>query len=157
MHTFIRKGDVKSALEAIDAIERKEPGKGMAAMLRAQVLRAQGKQPEADAALQEALKRDPKYLPAALFQARQDLANKQPEQAVQRVAAVVKADPDNAVARLAWLNLREQAGEAPATLEAELKELVSKQPQAARARQALVQSQLRQGDCATPWPLPSSP
>lgn len=148
VHTFIRKGDVNAALEAIDAIERKTPGKGVAPLLRAQVLRAQGKAQEADAQLQESLKRDPKYLPAALFLARQDLAAKQPQAAVKRVEAVVKADPDNAVTRLAWLNLREQAGEAPAVLEAELKELVKQQPQAARARQALVQNQLRQGRLA---------
>lgn len=148
VHTFIRKGDVNAALEAIDAIEHKSPGKGLAPMLRAQVLRAQGKLQESDAALHEALKRDPKYLPAALFLARQDLAAKQPERAVQRVAAVVKADPDNAVTRLAWLNLREQAGEAPATIEAELKELVKQQPQLARVRQALATAQLRQGRLA---------
>jgi cellulose synthase operon protein C len=148
VHTFLRKGDVKSALEAIDAIDKKEPGKGIAPLLRSQVLRAQGKAAEADAQLVEALKRDPKYLPAALFQARQDLAAKQPAKAVERVAAVVKADPGNVVTQLAWFNLRQQAGEPLEPIEKELAELVKRQPQVARARQALVQLQLRRGRLA---------
>lgn len=145
IHTFMRKGDARSALDAIDAIERKMPGKGTAPTLRAQVLRGMGKPQEADAQLAEALKRDPKYLPAALAQARQDLKAKLPARAVERVAAVLRADPDNLVTRLAWLSLRQQAGEPLEAIESDLKSLVQKQPREARPRQALVQLLVRRG------------
>lgn len=146
--TFIRKGDFEAALKAIDAIERKLPDRGLAPSMRAQVFRAQGKPVEARAALQDALKRDPKYLPAALQLARLDLAAKQPEQAVAQLAAVVKADPSNVASKLAWFNIRMQAGEPAEKLEGELRELIKQQPQVSRSRLALVRLQLRRGDVA---------
>lgn len=146
--TFIRKGDFAGALQAIDGIDRKLPTRGIAPALRAQVYNAQGKPQEAQAALVEALKRDPKYLPAALQLARTDLQEKQPAKAVERIAAVAKADPDNVVTQLAWFNIRLQAGEAPEKVEEELRGLIQKQPQVARARIALARMQIRRGDLA---------
>jgi cellulose synthase operon protein C len=147
--TFVRKGDFASALQAIDAAEKKMPERaGMVASLRAQVLRAQGKPAEASAALEAALKRDPKYLPAALALAREDLSAKQVERAVQRIEGVAKADPSNVMAQLALINVRQQAGEPAEKLEADLKSLIQKHPQVARPRVALVKMQVRRGDLA---------
>lgn len=144
--TFIRKGDYAEALKAIDAIERKLPNRGLVPAMRAQVYQAQGKTAEATAALEESLRRDPKYLPAALQLARQALQAKQPQQAVERVAAVVKADPSNVPAKLAWFNVRLQAGEAVEAVETELRALVREQPQVARPRVVLARLQQRRGD-----------
>ncbi len=144
--TFIRKGDHAEALKAIDAIERKLPDRGVAPALRAQVYRAQGKEAQERAAYEDALRRDPKYLPAAVQLARIDLQNKQPQAAAARLEAVVKADPGNAVSRLAWLQLRQQAGEAEEAIEKELRKLIGEQPQVVRARTALVRHLLRRGD-----------
>lgn len=145
--TFVRKGDFASALQAIEAAERKMPERaGMIASLRAQVLRAQGKPAEASAALEAVLKRDPKYLPAALSLAREDIAAKQLDRAVQRVAAVAKADPSNVMAQLALINVRQQAGEPAEKLEADLKALIQKNPQVARPRVLLAKMQVRRGD-----------
>ncbi len=144
--TFIRKGDYAEALKAIDAVERKLPQRGMVPAMRAQIYQAQGKPAEAKAALEEALRRDPKYLPAALQLARQALQDKQPQQAVERVAAVLKADPGNVLAKLAWFNVRLQAGEASETIEGELRTLIREQPQVARPRVTLARLQQRRGD-----------
>lgn len=144
--TFIRKEDFPAALKAIEAIERKTPNSGLALTLRAEVLERQGDLAGARAALIDALKRDPKYLPAALRQAHHDFKEQKAEQAVKRLAAVVQADPDNVLTRLAWLTVRMQAGESHDAIEVELKALVQKHPQVVRVRQALVRLQLGRGD-----------
>lgn len=144
--TFTRKGDYAAALKAIEGIERKLPDRGIAPTLRAQVFRAQGQPEQARAALEEALKRDPKYLPAALQLARDLLQAGKPQDAVARVASVAKADPGNVLTQLAWLNLRLQAGEGADAVEKDLQALVKQHPEVARARAALVRSQLRRGD-----------
>jgi cellulose synthase operon protein C len=146
--TFIRKGDSASALAAIDGIDKKLPQRGLAPALRAQVLEAQGKAPEARAQLVQALQRDPKYLPAALHLAKLELAAKQPVKAVEHMAAVVKADPSNVLAQLAWLNTRLQTGEAAPGVLTDLRALVKQSPQVARARAALVRLLVREGDVA---------
>lgn len=146
--TLVRKGDFAAALQAIDGIERKLPGKGLPATLRAQVFSAQGKEAEARAALEGALKTDPKYLPAALQLARDELRAKKPAEAVRHVEAVVKADPANTMAQLALVNVRLQAGESPASQVQALQALVKQHPQVSRMRAALIRLQLAQGDLA---------
>lgn len=146
--TLTRKGDFAGALAAIDGIAKKLPGKGLAATLRAQVYRAQGKSEEANAALEAALREDPKYLPAALQLAREDLRAQQAKRAVERVAGVAKADPGAVLPQLALVSVRQQAGEPLPALVDSLQALVKQHPKEPRVRATLVRLQLRAGELA---------
>lgn len=144
-----RKGDYAAAMKAIDGIARKLPAnKGLPATLRAQVLRAQGKNAEGLAALESALRDDPKYLPAALQLAREDLRARQGERAVARLASVVKADPSALLAQLALLNVRQEAGEPLGPLIESAQALVKQHPKEVRLRAQLLRLQLRAGELA---------
>lgn len=142
------KGDWAAANAAIDGIERKLPKSGLAPSLRGQLLMMQGKPADARKAFGEALRRDPRHLPAAVQLARAELADQKPDQALSHLAAVVKADPANPAARLAWLSFRAEVGEEPSKLVTEVKALVQEQPKLVQARTLLAGLQLGAGDLA---------
>jgi putative PEP-CTERM system TPR-repeat lipoprotein len=136
--SLVRKGDHAAAMAALDALEKKQPGRAETTNLRAQVHQAQGALDKAQAAWQESLKRDPKNLAAAVALARFDFAANKAKDAVARFAAVAQADPKNAVPQLAWLQARQFAGEKPEDLLKVAQELVQQFPKVARVRVAQV-------------------
>lgn len=136
--SLVRKGDHAAAMQALDALEKKLPGRAETTNLRAQVHQAQGAMDKAQAAWQESLKRDAKNLVAAVALARLDFGANKPQEAVARFAAVAKADPNNAVPQLAWLQARQMAGEKPEELVKTAQQLVQQFPKVARTRVAQV-------------------
>jgi putative PEP-CTERM system TPR-repeat lipoprotein len=144
--SLIRKGDHAGALTALDALEKKTPGKADTTNMRAQVFLAQGATDKALAQWQESLKRDPKNMAAAVALARQDFATNRAADAVARFAAVAKADASNPVPQLAWLQARQLAGDKPEDLVKSAQQLVQQFPKVARVRTALVRVLQASGD-----------
>lgn len=125
---YVARKDWQAATQAIDAIERKSPKGGVAPSLRGQMALVRGQPEEARAAFEEALKRDPRHLPAAAQLARLDIGAGKPDAAKARLAAVVKAEPANAQAWLMWLQLRMELGEAPDALRSDVDALLRQHP-----------------------------
>ncbi|OGB33483.1 MAG: hypothetical protein A3F78_22405 [Burkholderiales bacterium RIFCSPLOWO2_12_FULL_61_40] len=98
------------ALQAIDALEKKQPGKPLAPQLRAQTLLAKKDVAGARKSFEHALAADPNYFPAVAGLAGLDLADKNPEKARMRINAVLANDPKNSQALLALAEIAVQSG-----------------------------------------------
>ncbi|MFP5405015.1 MAG: XrtA/PEP-CTERM system TPR-repeat protein PrsT [Gammaproteobacteria bacterium] len=119
------------ALAAIDRMDKKEPGNPLPANLRGAVLNEQGKTQEARRAFEEAVKRDPKYFPAAANLANLDLHENKPAEARKRYEAVLAADPKNAQAHVALAALAARTGAPRAEVLALLEKGRAANPQSA--------------------------
>lgn len=146
---LVRKGDLAGALKAVEKAESKLPAKGMADSMRASIYLMQGSPDKARASWEQALKLNPKLLPAALQLARLDQRDGKPRDGVARVAAVLKADPDNVDVKLNLLALRNDAGDKPEELIASARQIVKEHPKSATAQAALVRVLLYKQDVAT--------
>lgn len=135
---LVRKGDLAGALKAVDKAESKLPAKGMGHSMRATIYLMQGSADKARAAWEQALKDNPKLLPAAQQLARLDQRDGKPRDAVARIAAVQKADPDNVEVKLNLLALRGDAGDKVEDLVAYARQIVKEHPKSVPAQAALV-------------------
>ena len=144
--SLIRKGDHVGAMAALDALEKKQPGRAETMNLRAQAHDAKGDKEQARVAWQEALKRDPKNMAAAVSLAKLDFAAQRGSDAVARFHAVAKADPSNPIPALAALQARQLMGEKPDELVKVAQQLVQQFPKAPRVRVALVRLWQAAGD-----------
>lgn len=107
---LVRKKDYAGALKAIDALEKKLPGKPIAPNLRARVLMQQGKKDEAKVAFEQALKADASFYPATSALAQLALIDGKPDEAKRLLDAAMKADPRNMQALLASARLKAGTG-----------------------------------------------
>ena len=142
----IRKGDLAAALVAVDALDRKLPGRAVAAQLRGQVHQLRHDLPAARRAFEAALKADPTYLPAAHSLAALDLADNQPDAARQRYDAILAADPANLPALTALAALAQRSGAGSASVQALLAKAIRLNPAEPAPRIALVQYLLARKD-----------
>lgn len=107
---LVRKKDYAGAMKAIDTLEKKLPGKPIAANLRARVLMQQGKKDEAKVAFEQALKADPSFYPATSALAQLALIDGKPDEAKRLLDEAMKADPRNMQALLASARLKAGTG-----------------------------------------------
>ncbi|MBT9485978.1 MAG: PEP-CTERM system TPR-repeat protein PrsT [Rubrivivax sp.] len=107
---LVRKKDYAGAMKAIDALEKKLPGKPIAANLRARVLMQQGKKDEAKVAFEQALKADATFYPATSALAQLALIDGKPDEAKRLLDEAMKADPRNMQALLASARLKAGTG-----------------------------------------------
>lgn len=98
------------ALQAIDALEKKQPGKPLPPHLRAQTLLAKKDTAGARKSFEHALAIDPGYFPAAAGLASLDMADKNPEKAKMRMGAILANDPKNTQALLALAEIAAKSG-----------------------------------------------
>lgn len=89
------------ALAAIDRIEKKTPGSAMAANLRGSVYASKGDAASARKHFEEALRRDPKFYPAASNLAQIDLRERRVDDARKRFTTLLGHDPKNVRAMIA--------------------------------------------------------
>jgi putative PEP-CTERM system TPR-repeat lipoprotein len=134
----IRLNDVAGALKALDNLARKIPDHPYPLGLRGRVLARSGDTVRATASLEQALAKDPKYLPAAVSLAEIDLVAGRADQARQRIERVVQADPRNVHPRLALVELHMRQGANETTLVSLLREAVKADPSQAAGHLALV-------------------
>lgn len=106
----LRKGDFDKALKAIDALEKKQPDKPLAANLRGRTLLAKKDQLGARKSFEQALAVDPAFFPAVASLAALDLADKKPQEAKKRFEAVLAKDPKQPQALLAMAELAARTG-----------------------------------------------
>lgn len=94
----LRRGEFDKAVKAVDALEKKQPGKPMVANLRARILLAKKDVAGARKAFEGAVSIDPEYFPAIANLASIDLAEKKPEQARKQFEDVLaKTKPPQSV------------------------------------------------------------
>jgi putative PEP-CTERM system TPR-repeat lipoprotein len=106
----IRSNDFDKALKAIDALEKKQPDKPLAANLRGRVLLAKQDIPGARKSFERSVSLDPSYFPSVASLAALDLAEKKPDDARKRFEAVLSKNPKNSQALLALAELRARSG-----------------------------------------------
>ena len=140
--TLVRKKDFPAALKAIDALEKKQPDKPVAANLRGRVLLAQGDRAGAEKAFEQALKIQPSFFPAAAALAQLALADKRPDDAKKLLDAVLKADPRNAQALIASAGLKARTGAPREEIIGMFTSAIQQAPGDAAPRLALINYQL---------------
>lgn len=101
----LRRQEFDKALKAIDALEKKQPDKPLAAQLRARALLAKRDIAGARKSFERALAIDPSYYPAVVSLAGLDMADKRPDEAKKRFEAVLARDPKDSRALLALAEL----------------------------------------------------
>jgi putative PEP-CTERM system TPR-repeat lipoprotein len=106
----LRRGELDKALKAIDGLEKKQPGKPMAANLRGRTLLAKKDVGGARKAFEQALSIDPTFLPAIASLASLDVADKKPELARKRFEDLLVKIPNQPQALLALAELRAREG-----------------------------------------------
>ena len=97
----LRRNEIDKAMQAIDALEKKQPDSPVAPNLRGRVQLQTKDLKAARNSFETALKRDAKFVAAAIALAAMDVADKKPDDAKARFESVLKADPKNAQAMLA--------------------------------------------------------
>lgn len=107
---LLRRQKLDEALQAIDVLERKQPDKPIAANLRGRVQLARRDLTAARTSFEQALAKDPKFLPAISSLAAIDLAEGKPEVAEKRYLSMISADPKNAQAYISLAQLKARAG-----------------------------------------------
>lgn len=101
----LKRKDFDKALQAIDALERKIPGKPIPHNLRAVALLGKNDVAGARKSLDKAVSLDPTYYPAVSNLARLDLAENKPEVAKQRFESMLSKVPNSLPAMLALAEL----------------------------------------------------
>jgi putative PEP-CTERM system TPR-repeat lipoprotein len=114
--------------------------------VRGGILLAKGDIAGARQSFERALEIDPTYVPAAARLASMDLAAKRPEDARQRLDAVIKRDPRNLSALLAVSQLRSRTGAPPEEVAAPLKDALAHHPSNPAPRRALIDHYLAMRD-----------
>ena len=138
--------DYDKALKAIDALEKKQPDKPMAANLRGRTLVAKQDAAGARKSFERALQIDPTYFAAAASLAALDLSEKKPEEAKKRFDAVLAKDPKHTRSLLALAELRARAGGTKEEVVELIGKAVSASPNEAAPRLMLIEFLLRNSD-----------
>ena len=134
------------ALLAIDQLEKKQPDKPLAAILRGSVQLAQKDAVGARKSFERALAIDPSYYAAAASLASMDLADKKPEDARKRFERLLVANPMDPRALLAMAQLAATQGAPTAEVAALLTKAVDAGPTDVAPRLLLTELYLRSKD-----------
>lgn len=138
--------DYPGALKALEGLQKKQPERAAPDNLRGQVLFQQGDKAAARTSFEAALKKEPKFLPAAINLAALDLADGQREAAIQRLKNMAAADPGNPDVHVARAELASRTGAGAAEVASLLGEAIRANAAAPRAHVALVTHWLATGD-----------
>lgn len=135
------------ALASIDALEKKMPGSPAPFNLRAVALLGQNDTAGARKSLEQALKKDPAFFPAAVNLARLDLAEGQAASAEKRFKDLLEKDNKNLPTMLAMAELAQIRGQDTKSLDW-LEKASKAHPKAPQPRAILVQHHLNKGNVA---------
>ena len=141
-----QRGDIKGALAAIDALERKLPNQAYPHTLRGRVLGGKGDLPGASASFEKALTLERQDFAATAGLADMDYFAGRRDAARKRLDDFVKADPKHVRARLALATLDTRMGVAEAAVVAQLVEAVKADPTDPAGHLALVDRLLAGND-----------
>ena len=142
----LRRQEYAKALAAVDGLEKKQPGKPLAANLRGRIQVMQKDTAGARKSFEQALAADPVFFPAIASLATLDMADKKPEEAKKRFEAVLAKDPKNGQALLALARLAADQGAAKEEIAGLLNKAVDANPTDAASRLLLIDLYLRHKD-----------
>lgn len=142
----VRRRDLDKALVAIEAMERKQADKSIAANLRGQVLLLRKDNAGARKAFEAALAARADFFPAIASLAALDFLEGKPDAAKARFEAVIKADPKSSRAMMALAELRARTGGSPKEVAALLGNAVKANPSDPGAHRALIEHHLAHED-----------
>ena len=108
--THMRRKDYPAALKAVDALERKQPGKPVTFQLRGMAELGLKQVAAARASFERALSLDRGYFPAVQSLAALDMADNKPELAKKRFENLLAVQPSNVQALLAVAGLTARSG-----------------------------------------------
>lgn len=144
--THLRRGDLKQALAAADALAAKLPQQPMPDMLRGQIALRLKDQAAARRYFEWALGKDARYLPALNQLVALDMAEGKPDLARGRLAAHLQKHADHVPAMLALADLLRRTGGQREEAQKWLDEAVKVNPIDPAARMAVVDHHLRGND-----------
>lgn len=139
---LLQRKDYAAALQAVDKLQRKQPGLPMAAQLRGQILLLQQDLPAARRAFEQALALDAGYFPAVAALAGLDVLDQKPDAARARLEALVRIRPKHAAARRALAELAARSGASREAVAALFEQGIKANPGDAGLRLALVDHHL---------------
>lgn len=142
----LRAGDHAGALKAVDMLQKKMADKPLPDLLRGRVLLAKKDTPGATAAFEAALRKDPKFVPAASALAGLDLAAGRNDAARKRIQDVVTADPNSVPARIALAEVTARSGGTGAEVSQIFAAAVKANPAQPEPRLLYVEHLMRMGD-----------
>ncbi|TAM34146.1 MAG: PEP-CTERM system TPR-repeat protein PrsT [Burkholderiaceae bacterium] len=109
----LKRQEYDKALKAIDGLEKKQPDKPLASLLRGRTLQAMQDPAGARKSFERALTIDPNYFPAVASLAALDVAANKPEDAKKRFQAVLEKNPKSGQAWVALAELAAKSGAKP--------------------------------------------
>ena len=146
--TLARQGKFDAALNAIAALEKKQPNSAFTHTLRGEILIAKHDNPGARASFARSLSIDPNYFPATLRLAQMDVLAGKPEDAKKRFDALLAKDPRNAGALLAMAALRVRTGGTTEEVAAMIRSAIAAAKTDSDPRLALIAHYLTAGEPA---------
>jgi cellulose synthase operon protein C len=143
---YLRRQEYDKALKAIDGMEKKQPGKPLAAVLRGRTLLAKRDVAGARMSFERAVELDPLFFPAVASLAALDVMEKKPEDGRKRFEALVSKDPKNGQALLALAELAARSGAAKEEVVKAIAKAIAANPTNATPRLMLIDYHLRNKD-----------
>ncbi len=143
---LVRNKDIKGAMAAIDALEKKQPDKPIAANLRARLLLQQGDKPGAEKSFRRALEIQPTFFPAASALAQLALLDKREDDAKKILDDFLKAAPTSTQALIASAALKARSGAPRDEILGMFNRAIQQAPTDPTPRLALVNYQLNTQD-----------
>ena len=135
---YLRKREADKALEAIAALEKKQPSNPMTHNLRGGALALKKDYAGARASFERALALQANYMPAVNNLTQLDVREKNYDAARKRYEAILKKEPNNEPALLGLAVLLRTSGANPQEIEKPLRQSVAANPGSVNARAALV-------------------
>lgn len=143
----IQRREFDAAMQAIDALQKKQPDSPVPLHLRGRVLVLKQDMDAARKAFEAALAKDDTYVPAVGALAALDMRQGKPDAAQARFAKLIERDPKNVPAMLALAELKQRAGAPAAEVSKAYADAVSAAPAAdTQARGAQIDHLTRQRD-----------
>jgi putative PEP-CTERM system TPR-repeat lipoprotein len=141
----LRRNETGKAMEAVKALEKKQPDNPLTFHMYGLVNLAKGDRAAARQGFERALALQAGYLASAQRLAQLDIEENRPEEARKRYEAMIAREPGNEQLYLALAELQLAGGAAPAEVAATLQRAVKGNPESATARVALISFLVRAG------------
>ena len=142
----LKRTEFDAALKAIDGLEKKQPSSPLAFDLRGRVQVLRKDSAAARKSFEQALSRDPRYLPAVANLAALDFIDKKPDAAKARFEQLLKLDPANAQALLGLAELKRRTGSSRDEIAKLIGDAVNANPTDPQPRLVLIEHHLVGGD-----------
>ncbi len=142
----VRGSDFAGALKAVDTLQKKMPDRALPDLLRGRILLARKDTAGATTAFEAALKREPKFVPAASALSGLDLIAGRNDAARKRLQDLVTLDPNSVQARIALAEVVGRTGGTGAEVAQIFAAAVKANPAQPQPRLLYIEQLLRQGD-----------